>query len=39
MCVYQAVEAFRLLTGIAPDVARMHRAFARGLAARDAAMV
>lgn len=39
MCVYQAVEAFRLLTGIAPDVARMHRAFAKGLAARDAAMV
>ena len=30
MCVYQAVEAFRLLTGIAPDVARMHRAFAKG---------
>jgi len=39
MCVYQAVEAFRLLTGIAPDVARMHGAFAKGLAARDAAMV
>ncbi len=39
MCVYQAVAAFRLLTGIAPDVARMHGAFAKGLAARDAAMV
>ena len=39
MCVYQAVEAFRLLTGIVPDVARMHRAFARGLAARDAATI
>ena len=39
MCVYQAVEAFRLLTGIAPDVARMHRAFAKGLAARDAATI
>ncbi len=39
MCVYQAVEAFQLLTGIAPDVARMHHAFAKGLAARDAATV
>jgi shikimate dehydrogenase len=39
MCVHQAVEAFRLFTGISPDVARMHRAFAKGLAARDAAMV
>ena len=38
MCVYQAVEAFRLLVGIAPDVARMHGAFAKGLVARDAAM-
>jgi shikimate dehydrogenase len=37
MCVHQAVEAFRLFTGIAPDVARMHRTFARALAARDAA--
>ncbi len=36
MCVHQAIEAFRLLTGIETDVARMHRAFARGLAARDA---
>ena len=39
MCVHQAVEAFRLLTGVSPDVARMHRAFANGLAARDAATV
>jgi shikimate dehydrogenase len=39
MCVYQAVEAFRLLAGIAPDVAGMQRAFANGLAARDAATV
>ncbi len=39
MCVYQAVEAFRLLTGIAPDVARMQGAFSKGLAARDAARV
>jgi shikimate dehydrogenase len=38
MCVYQAVEAFRLFTGIAPDVARMHEAFLRALAARDAAL-
>lgn len=37
MCVHQAVEAFRLFTGVAPDVARMHRAFARGLAAREVA--
>lgn len=37
MCVHQAVEAFRLFTGIAPDIARMYRAFAEGLAARDAA--
>jgi shikimate dehydrogenase len=35
MCVYQAVDAFRLFTGIAPDVARMHRTFAAALAARD----
>jgi shikimate dehydrogenase len=39
MCVHQAVEAFALLTGVKPDVARLHRAFAIGLAARDAAMV
>ena len=38
MCVYQAVEAFRLFTGIAPDVARMHATFLRALAARDAAL-
>ncbi len=37
MCVYQAVDAFRLFTGIDPDVARMHRTFAEALAARDAA--
>jgi quinate/shikimate dehydrogenase (NAD+) len=35
MCVHQAVEAFRLFTGIEPDVARMHRAFATALTARD----
>ena len=38
MCVYQAVEAFRLFTGIAPDVERMHATFLRALAARDAAL-
>jgi shikimate dehydrogenase len=35
MCVYQAVDAFRLFTGIDPDVARMHRTFAAALTARD----
>lgn len=38
MCVYQAVDAFRLFTGITPDVARMHRTFAAALAARDEAL-
>lgn len=28
MCVHQAVEAFRLFTGIEPDVARLHHTFA-----------
>jgi shikimate dehydrogenase len=37
MCVHQAVEAFRLFTGIAPDAAHLHRAFAAGYAAREAA--
>jgi shikimate dehydrogenase len=37
MCVHQAVQAFALLTGVEPDVARMHRAFATALAARDGA--
>ena len=35
MCVHQAPEAFRLFTGVESDVARMHRAFATALAARD----
>jgi shikimate dehydrogenase len=34
MCVYQAVEAFRLFTGVEPDVARLHRAFATALVAQ-----
>lgn len=35
MCVHQAAEAFRLFTGIAPDVARMKRVFASAVAERD----
>lgn len=38
MCVHQAADAFRHFTGLSPDVARMHRIFARALAARDAAL-
>jgi shikimate dehydrogenase len=38
MCVHQAADAFRLFTGIAPDVARMQRLFDRACAARDAAL-
>jgi len=37
MCVHQAAAAFQLFTGIAPDLARLHRAFAAGCAAREAA--
>ena len=37
MCVHQAAEAFRLFTGIEPDVERMARKFATALAVRDAA--
>ena len=35
MCVHQAVEAFRLFTGIAPDVARMRRTFMAAASRRD----
>jgi len=35
MCVHTAVEAFRLFTGLAPEVARLHAAFARALVERD----
>jgi shikimate dehydrogenase len=35
MCVHQAAEAFRLFTGLSPDTERMHRIFAKALAARD----
>jgi shikimate dehydrogenase len=38
MCVHQAAEAFRLFVDLDPDIPRMHRTFARALAARDAAM-
>jgi shikimate dehydrogenase len=38
MCVHQAVAAFRMLTGVVPDFARLHRAFATAVAARDAAI-
>ena len=37
MCVHQAIAAFRLFTGVEPDVARMNRAFAAALAARERA--
>jgi len=37
MCVHQAVEAFRQLTGVAPELAELQRAFATAVAARDAA--
>jgi shikimate dehydrogenase len=37
MCVHQAVEAFRLFTGVKPDLAHLHRSFAIALAARNAA--
>lgn len=36
MCVHQAGEAFRLFTGVAPDIARMHALFSKVCAARDA---
>ncbi|MGA7387210.1 MAG: shikimate dehydrogenase [Pseudolabrys sp.] len=35
MCVHQAVEAFRLFTGVEPDSACLHRTFATALAARE----
>ena len=35
MCVHQAVAAFQCLTGIAPDLSRLHHAFAIAVAARD----
>jgi shikimate dehydrogenase len=38
MCVHTGVAAFRLFAGVEPDLARMHRAFAAALAARDTAV-
>jgi shikimate dehydrogenase len=38
MCVHQAIEAFRLFTGIRPDAARLRRAFAAGYEARETAI-
>lgn len=38
MCVHQAADAFRIFTGLEPDVARMRSTFARALARRDAAL-
>jgi shikimate dehydrogenase len=35
MCVHQAAESFRLFTGLAASVPRMHEVFARALALRD----
>ncbi len=35
MCVHQAAEAFRLFTGVAPDVERMRRTFMAAASARD----
>lgn len=35
MCVHQAAEAFRLFTGIEPDIGRMHRLFGALSAERD----
>lgn len=38
MCVQQAVGAFTQLTGVTPELARLNRAFAAAVAARDAAL-
>ena len=38
MCVHQAVEAFRLFTGITPDIAHLRCAFDLAYAAREAAL-
>jgi shikimate dehydrogenase len=38
MCVHQAVDAFRLFTGLTPDAARMHRTFDDALRTRDKAL-
>jgi shikimate dehydrogenase len=38
MSVHQALDAFRQITGITPDLAGLNRAFAAAAAARDAAL-
>jgi shikimate dehydrogenase len=38
MCIHQAAAAFEIFTGLAPDLARMHRTFATALAQRDGAI-
>jgi shikimate dehydrogenase len=35
MCVHQAAEAFRLFTGVVPDIQRMRRVFDGSIAARE----
>lgn len=37
MCIFQAVESFRLFSGLPPDVARMHRIFSAAVAIREGA--
>jgi quinate/shikimate dehydrogenase (NAD+) len=39
MCVHQAAEAFRLFTGLAPDISRMRRTFMAAAKARDERLV
>ena len=39
MCVHQAAEAFRLFTGVAPDIGRMANVFDKACAARDARLI
>ena len=39
MCVHQAAEAFRLFTGVAPDVARMRRTFMDAANLRDRKLI
>ncbi|HEX2888038.1 shikimate dehydrogenase [Vineibacter terrae] len=38
MCVHQAADAFRLFTGLSPDISRMRGVFDRACAARDGAV-
>jgi shikimate dehydrogenase len=38
MCVHQAAEAFRLFTGLAPDIARMQRTFRAAAAVQEKAL-